>query len=58
MDETGWLPFGPQPKSPSELQKVQRGLILLRFDDIDPFMLNQPFSQKTGLPGETLRVIT
>src|SRR5262249_2252237 len=57
MNETGWLPFRPQAKSPSELQKVQRGLILLRFDEIDPFVLNQPFRQKTGLPGERLRMI-
>ena len=58
MSDAGWVPFRSQSQGASELKIIERRLILLRFDYVDSLLLNELFSKKTRLPGETLRPVS
>src|SRR3990167_4359929 len=57
MNDERRLSRRAEPEGSTELEVVQRGFVLLRFDDVDGFFLDQPLRQKTGFPCVTLRWI-
>jgi hypothetical protein len=47
-------PFWTEPKRPTQEEIVEGRFPFLSFDDVDPFLLDQPLRQDRGAPGEPL----